>query len=75
MNNIYVYNGEGSSKEAVDMLFQSLQTFCPNFTVQLISPEDIRKGKISTEDIRKGKIHEDIKKGKISPEDVIFYLF
>ena len=62
MNNIYVYNGEGSSKEAVDMLFQSLQTFCHNFTVQLISPEDIRKGKISPEDIRKGKIsHEDIR--------------
>ncbi|XP_071155912.1 uncharacterized protein [Mytilus edulis] len=42
--NIFVYYGKGVSKEATEMLFESLKTMCGHYKISLISPEEIRKG-------------------------------
>ena len=43
---IYVYEGDGSSKQSVHMLYESLLVMCDvsKYTVKKISPEDIKQG-------------------------------
>ena len=44
---IYVYDGDGSSKQSVHMLYQSLLAMCDlaKYGVKIISPEEIRQGR------------------------------
>ena len=44
---IYVYEGDGSSKQSVHMLYESLLAMCDvsKYKVEKISPEEIKQGK------------------------------
>ena len=43
---IYVYEGDGSSKQSVHMLYESLLAMCDlsEYNVKKITPEEVRQG-------------------------------